>query len=96
MLMRLGEILEAAGDWPLAIDVYRRGLETDNLAEPFYRGLMRSLAASGNHAEALVAFRRCRELLSVVLGLKPSAETERLHQELLAADAMPARGKPKA
>jgi ATP/maltotriose-dependent transcriptional regulator MalT/DNA-binding SARP family transcriptional activator len=96
MLMRLGEALEAAGDWALAIDVYRRGLESDNLAEPFYRGLMRSLAASGNRAEALVAFRRCRELLSVVLGLKPSAETERLHQELLAADAMPARGKPKA
>jgi LuxR family transcriptional regulator, maltose regulon positive regulatory protein len=83
-LMRLGDELEAAGDWPVAIDVYRRGLEADSLAEPFYRGLMRSLAASGDQAEALVAFRRCRELLSVVLGLKPSAETERLHQDILA------------
>jgi len=83
-LMRLGEQLEHAGDWPSAIDVYRRGLEADNLAESFYRGLMRSLAATGDQAEALNAFRRCRELLSIVLGVKPSAETERLHREISA------------
>ncbi len=70
--MRLGERLERDGDWPTAIDVYRRGLETDNLAEPFYRGLMRALAATGDQAEAINAFRRCRELLSIVLGVKPS------------------------
>jgi DNA-binding SARP family transcriptional activator len=45
---------------------------------------MRALAAEGDHAEALNAFRRCRELLSIVLGVKPSGETERLHQELTA------------
>ena len=81
-LTALGNALEAGGDWTTAIDVYRRGLEADNLAEPLYRGLMRSLAATGDVAEALVAFRRCRELLSVVLGLKPSAETERLHRDI--------------
>ncbi len=96
MLMRLGEELEAAGEWPVAIDVYRRGLEADSLAEPFYRGLMRSLATSGDQAEALVAFRRCRELLSVVLGLKPSAETERLHQDIVAGRLPPARPRPAA
>jgi len=45
---------------------------------------MRSLAATGDRAEALNAFRRCRELLSIVLGAKPSGETERLHQEIMA------------
>ncbi|MCL4762111.1 MAG: hypothetical protein KJ018_10125, partial [Burkholderiales bacterium] len=45
-------------------------------------------------AEALVAFRRCRELLSVVLGMKPSAETERLYREITAPP--PAAGTPKA
>ena len=84
-LTALGRALEDAGDWATAIDVYRRGLEADNLAEPLYRGLMRSLAATGDRAEALVAFRRCRELLSVVLGLKPSAETERLHRDIAAS-----------
>lgn len=81
-LLRLGEMLERNGEWVTAIDLYRRGLEADNLAEPLYRGLMRVLAAKGDHAEALNAFRRCRELLSIVLGVKPSAETERLHREI--------------
>lgn len=75
--------MEAAGDGPTAVDRYRRGLEADNLAELLYRGLMRSLAATGDQAEALNAYRRCRELLSIVLGLKPSPETERLHQAIL-------------
>src|SRR4029077_16098205 len=83
-LMHLGDPLERGGDWASAIDVYRRGLEADNLAESFYRGLMRALAATGDHAEALNAFRRCRELLSIVLGVKPSAETDHLYREIAA------------
>lgn len=84
-LTRLGGRLEQTGDWSAAADLYRRGLEADNLAEPLYRGLMRSLAARGDHAEALNAFRRCRELFSVVLGLRPSSETEALHRQIVAA-----------
>ena len=83
-LLRLGERLEHDGAFPTAIDLYRRGLEADNLAESLYRGLMRALAATGDRAEAMNAFRRCRELLSIVLGIKPSAETERLHREISA------------
>jgi DNA-binding SARP family transcriptional activator len=83
-LLRLGEALEARGEWARAIDVYRRGLEADNLAESFYRGLMRALAATGNQAEALGAFRRCRDLLSIVLGIKPSPETEQLYRSIAA------------
>ncbi len=88
-LLNIGEALEARGAWPTAIDLYRRGLEADNLAEPLYRGLMRSLAAVGEEAEALNAFRRCRELLSIVLGLKPSAETERLQRDIAAGKLAP-------
>jgi DNA-binding SARP family transcriptional activator len=82
-LMEVGAALERAGDWATAIDVYRRGLEADNLAESLYRGLMRALVATGNHAEALTTYRRCRELLSIVLGVKPSFETERLYQDIV-------------
>lgn len=89
-LVHLGAELERRAEWAGAIELYRRGLETDNLAEPLYRGLMRSLAATGDRAEALNAFRRCRELLSIVLGVKPAAETERMHQEIVAI----ARGTP--
>jgi DNA-binding SARP family transcriptional activator len=81
-LMDLGQKLERAGAFASAVDVYRRALEADNLAESLYRGLMRALAASGDRAEAMNAFRRCRELLSIVLGVKPSAETDRLYQDI--------------
>lgn len=81
-LMQLGERLEHRGDWTAAIALYRRGLEVDNLAESFYRGLMRSLVAHGEQAEALNAYRRCRELLSIVLGVKPASETERLYHQI--------------
>jgi DNA-binding SARP family transcriptional activator len=86
-LLALGERLERDGDWKSAVELYRRGLEADNLAESLYRGLMRALAAAGDQAEALIAFRRCRELLSIVLGVKPSAETERLYREIAARSA---------
>jgi DNA-binding SARP family transcriptional activator len=46
-------------------------------------------AAAGDHADALNAFRRCRELLSIVLGMKPSAETDRLYREIVAAQGGP-------
>jgi len=82
-LVKLGERLERQGDWTTAIDVYRRGLETDNLSESLYRGLMRALAATGNQAEAINAFRRCRELLSIVLSVKPSADTDQLYQQIV-------------
>jgi LuxR family transcriptional regulator, maltose regulon positive regulatory protein len=85
-LMTLAEQLEGRCDWGAAIDLYRRGLEADNLAEPFYRGLMRSLAAKGEVAEALNAYRRCRELLSIVLGVQPAAETERLHSRITSSE----------
>jgi ATP/maltotriose-dependent transcriptional regulator MalT/DNA-binding SARP family transcriptional activator len=81
-LGRLGEKLERRRDFAAAAELYRRGLEADNLAESLYRGLMRALAATGERAEAINAYRRCRELLSIVLGMKPSAETEALHREI--------------
>ena len=83
-LTGLGEELERRGEWPGAIDIYRRALEADNLAELFYRGLMRSLAAHGEQADALNVYRRCRDLLAIVLGVKPAAETERLYRQIAA------------
>jgi DNA-binding SARP family transcriptional activator len=83
-LMNVGHKLEHAGDFASAADVYRRALEVDNLAESLYRGLMRALAATGDRAEAMNAFRRCRELLSIVLSVKPSAETEQLFRDIVA------------
>lgn len=76
----LGEHLEQAGDWEGAAEIYERGLEVDNLAEVFYQHLMACHQRMGEHAEALRVYRRCRELLSIVLGVAPSPRTESLRR----------------
>lgn len=80
----VGAWLEARGRYREAIDRYERGLAHQMLAEPLYRGLMRCHLALHEPAEGLVAFRRCRDLLSILLSVKPSAETEALHQRIRA------------
>ncbi len=78
-----GGALEKAAAWEQAIALYERGLQQDNLVESFYRGLMRAHQGLGAKAEALRAYRRCKQILSVVLSLPPSAETEALYQSLI-------------
>ena len=75
-VLALGGALEADARWEDAIALYRRALELDNLAEDLYRSLMVCYRELGRPSEALQTYRRCRELLSVVLGLQPSPQTE--------------------
>jgi LuxR family transcriptional regulator, maltose regulon positive regulatory protein len=74
----LGQRLESIGRTQGAIALYRAALEQDNLAEELYQRLIGCHLARAEAAQALNAYRRCRELLSIVLGLKPSARTEAL------------------
>lgn len=74
----LGGIHENDGDVSKAIACYQKGLETDPLAEGIHRRLIACHIRLGEHSEAVAAYRRCRETLSTVLGVAPSAETERL------------------
>jgi len=73
----------AAGTPGEAEALYRRGLELDNLSEALYRGLMDCCAEQGHRAEAINAYRRCRDLLSIVLNTRPSQETESLYRRLI-------------
>jgi DNA-binding SARP family transcriptional activator len=72
---------EAEQPWALAFRE-QRALVLDNLSEPIYRRLIACLKETGEAAEALKVFRRCRELLSVVLGVQPSKETQALADTL--------------
>ena len=74
----LGQRLEHIGCPEHAIALYRAALEQDNLAEELYQRLIACHLARGENAHALNAYRRCRELLSIVLGVRPSARTEAL------------------
>jgi DNA-binding SARP family transcriptional activator len=81
-LSRLGEAWEQAGAPDKAMELYQLGIERDNLAEEFYRRLMLCYQTRGDHAEAINVYRRCRELLSVVLGTTPSAQTQAVRASL--------------
>lgn len=77
-----GASLEAAGLWHEAIECYLRGLDADPVIEQFYQGLMRAYAGLDRMTEALAAYQRMKRLLSISLGVRPSAQSERLYQGL--------------
>jgi LuxR family transcriptional regulator, maltose regulon positive regulatory protein len=77
-LKALGGFWETNAVWDKAHSLYERVLEIDNVAEEVYRRLMSCYIRSGRPAEALRVYRRCRQMLSLVLGIAPSAETETL------------------
>jgi LuxR family maltose regulon positive regulatory protein len=76
----LGRRYGQAGRWQDAMDCYQRGLEVDNLAEEIYRRLMACHLHLGQRGEALSLYIRCKQTLSLILGITPSPETERLHK----------------
>jgi two-component SAPR family response regulator len=78
----LGQSLEQSCKWQEALECYRKGLEVDDLAEELYRRLMSCYASLGQKAEALSLYHRCRKILSLVLGIAPSSETETLYQTI--------------
>jgi LuxR family maltose regulon positive regulatory protein len=81
-VLKLGAAWEDLGDWTRAAEAYQHGLEIDNLSEELYRRLMLCELKRNQAAAALEAYRRCRHMLSVVLGLKPSAETEAAYRTI--------------
>ncbi len=72
----LGQFWESQESWGTAQNLYERVLEVDNVAEDIYRRLMDCHARAGRPAEALRVYLRCRQMLSAVLGISPSRDTE--------------------
>ncbi len=77
-----GARLEAAGHHGAAARLYQRLVEHQPLAEDLARRLIGCLLVLGQRAEALAVYRRCRQQLAVVLGVRPAAATEALAHEL--------------
>ena len=82
---RWGSLLEHAGDWHGAVDCYLHAIEVEPRAETFYQRLMATYMRCGRRAEAIVVYQRCRLTLLSRLGVSPAAETQALHQQLIAA-----------
>lgn len=77
-------LLEAGGDLNEAARAVQRLVTADPLAEEGYAWLMRLSALAGRRDEAQRHYARLREVLAEELGVEPSAETQRLHEEIRA------------
>ncbi len=78
----LGASHEQKKQWRKAIEVYRKGLEVDDLIETFYVGSMRCLLHLGVQSEALSVYRRLQKTFHGY-GLEPSSEAEALHAKIV-------------
>ncbi len=78
----LGDQLEAMGQHAAAVRLYQRLVEQQPLAEDMVRRLMACLLNLGQRAEALAVYRRLRQQLSVVLGVRPATETQAIAAQL--------------
>ncbi len=72
--VRLADALESAGSAEEALREYERVIADEPVHEPAHRGLMRTLAATGQRAHALRAFERLQSVLEA-LELTPEPET---------------------
>jgi DNA-binding SARP family transcriptional activator len=81
LISHMARLCEQAGEYEESAGYYHKGLESDPLAEELYQGLMASCIRLGRHAEALTAYRRCRDVLKAELGIAPSPRTEALREE---------------
>lgn len=83
VLVRIAEELALSGRADEAISRYRLLLALEPEREGWHRALMRVYADADERALALRQYDACRRLLRERLGIEPSAETRRLHTQIL-------------
>ncbi len=76
----------ATGDRDDVVSELRQLVTDHPFRERLHGLLMLGLYRSGRRADALAAFQKARGILSEELGIDPSAELQRLHQQILTAD----------
>jgi DNA-binding SARP family transcriptional activator len=76
------EMLEAQGDLNHAARVVQRVVAAEPLREENHGWLMRLHALAGRRDEARRVYERLRELLDAELGVEPSAQVQRLYEEI--------------
>lgn len=84
LLLGVGAHMEQRGQWQEAGEYYQKGIDSDDLAEEPYQRLMTCYLHAGKRTEGVRIYKRCKDRLSAVLGIEPSAKTEAIYQRLLA------------
>ena len=80
-------VLEAGGDLNGAARAVQRLVAAEPLAEQHHAWLMRLYALAGRRDDAQRQYRRLCDLLSEELGVDPSAQTQRLYEEVRAGQS---------
>jgi DNA-binding SARP family transcriptional activator len=84
-VLRLGGHREIQRRWDDAAELYERAIELDPLAETIYARLMLCRREQGRRAEAIEVFRRCRQMLSITLGVQPGEHVQGVYRGLMGA-----------
>ena len=77
-----GRVLEQNEQWEKASQCYQKGLAVDETHEIYYCRMMICYKNLGRYADAHRLYARCRQVLSSVLGVEPSAETNAVYKSL--------------
>lgn len=80
------ELLRKRGDLHDALRLAEEAISLEPFRESGYVNLMRVHLETGNRAESLRVYERCRALLASELGIGPSPETEAVYLDLLRAE----------
>jgi len=81
-IIELAQYWEVREEWDIAISLYQRGLEVDELEEIFYQRLMVCYKQLGQKGEIKRIYQDCLEILNCRLGVHPSEQTEKIYSEL--------------
>jgi predicted ATPase len=73
-----------------------RQLELDPWREEAHRQVMRVLAANGDRSAALAQYETCRRILAKELGVEPSAETQKLYEQIRQGKTLLRKPSPPA
>lgn len=80
---QLGRDMIAQNETDSAIDLWKKALQFEPLSEPLYLNLIQTFMVLGRHSEALLAYRRCKQLLDTSLGIPPCQAIELAVQKLI-------------
>ena len=84
MLARKAECHARRNEYAEAVQVCRKGLVQDPCRESLHCSLIQYLIVLGKIDSALAQYRLCRDVLNREFGVEPMAETQQLHQQILA------------
>ena len=82
LVVNCAQLLSNAGREEEALICYQRGIETDDLAEPFYLGAMQCMVTLKRPADGLTLYQRLERMLVIALGIKPSEASREVRRQL--------------